>query len=118
MTISTVNAESSMLSTIFLGRVETIKATGIADRTIIEDYFGQKKEFEVTETTVNAVVPGIVETPWQKEKPEEIKQNIYNKTAIHRFATIDEIVETYRFCIDNPFVNGSLIETNGGYSYK
>lgn len=76
------------------------------------------KEFEGTGTTVNAVVPGFVETPWQKEKPQEIKQNIYNKTAIHRFATIDEVVEVYRFCIDNPFVNGSLIEVNGGYSYK
>ncbi len=76
------------------------------------------KEFEGTGTTVNAIVPGFVETPWQKEKPEEIKQNIYRKTAIHRFATIDEIVDAYRFCIDNPFVNGSLIEVNGGYSYK
>lgn len=76
------------------------------------------KEFEGTGTTVNAIVPGFVETPWQKEKPEEIKQNIYRKTAIHRFATVDEIVDAYRFCIDNPFVNGSLIEVNGGYSYK
>lgn len=76
------------------------------------------KEFEGTGTTVNAVVPGFVETPWQKEKPEEIKHNIYNKTAIHRFATIDEVVDAFRFCIDNPFVNGSLIEVNGGYSYK
>ena len=76
------------------------------------------KEFEGTGTTVNAVVPGFVETPWQKEKPEEIKQNIYGKTAIHRFATVDEVVEAYRFCIDNPFVNGGLIEVNGGYSYK
>lgn len=76
------------------------------------------KEFEGTGTTVNAVVPGFVDTPWQKEKPEEIKQNIYRKTAIHRFASIDEIVDAYRFCIDNPFVNGSLIEINGGYSYK
>ena len=76
------------------------------------------KEFEGTGPTVNAIVPGFVETPWQKGKPEEIKQNIYNKTAIHRFATIDEVVESYRFCIDNPFVNGSLIEVNGGYSYK
>ena len=76
------------------------------------------KEFEGTGTTVNAIVPGFVDTPWQKEKPEEIKQNIYSKTAIHRFATIDEIVDAYRFCIDNPFVNGSLIEVNGGYSYK
>lgn len=76
------------------------------------------KEFEGTGTTVNAIVPGFVETPWQKEKPEEIKQNIYKKTAIHRFATIDEIVDAFRFCIDNQFVNGSLIEVNGGYSYK
>lgn len=76
------------------------------------------KEFEGTGTTVNAIVPGFVETPWQKDKPEHIKQNIYNKTAIHRFATIDEVVNAYRFCIDNPFVNGSLIEVNGGYSYK
>ena len=76
------------------------------------------KEFEGTNTTVNAIIPGFVETPWQKEKPEEIKQNIYKKTAIHRFATIDEVVDAYRFCIDNHFVNGSLIEINGGYCFK
>lgn len=76
------------------------------------------KEFEGTGTTVNAIVPGFVDTPWQKEKPQEIKQNIYHKTAIHRFATIEEVVDAYRFCIDNPFVNGSLIEVNGGYNYN
>ena len=76
------------------------------------------KEFEGTGTTVNAIIPGFVATPWQKEKPEEIKQNIYKKTAIHRFASVEEIVDAYRFCIDNPFVNGSLIEVNGGYCYK
>ncbi len=76
------------------------------------------KEFEGTGTTVNAVIPGFVETPWQKAKPEEVKQNIYKKTAIHRFASVDEIVDAYRFCVDNPFVNGSMIEVNGGYCYK
>ena len=75
------------------------------------------KEFEGTGTTVNAIIPGFVETPWQKEKPEEIKQNIYKKTAIHRFASIDEVVDAYRFCIDNHIVNGSMIEVNGGYCY-
>lgn len=76
------------------------------------------KEFEGTGTTVNAIVPGFVDTPWQSAKPEEIKQSIYKKTAIHRFATVDEIVKSFEFCIDNPFVNGSLIEVNGGYCYK
>ena len=76
------------------------------------------KEFAGTGTTVNAIVPGFVDTPWQNDKPEYIKQNIYNKTAIHRFATIDEVVDAFRFCIENSFVNGSLLEVNGGYSYK
>ena len=76
------------------------------------------KEFEGTGTTVNAIVPGFVDTPWQAAKSEEIKQNICKKTAIHRFASVDEIVDAFRFCIDNPFVNGSLIEVNGGYCYK
>ena len=76
------------------------------------------KEFDGSGTTVNAIIPGFVDTPWQAAKPEEIKQNIYKKTAIHRFATVDEIVDAFRFCIDNPFVNGSMIEVNGGYSYK
>lgn len=76
------------------------------------------KEFEGTGTTVNVVVPGFVETPWQKEKPEQIKNNIYAKTAIHRFASIDEIVDGFNFCLKNSFINGSLIQINGGYSYK
>ena len=34
------------------------------------------KEFEGTGTTVNAIVPGFVDTPWQMAKPEDIKQSI------------------------------------------
>ena len=96
----------------------TVLAYGVAKAAVHALCKNLVKEFEGTGTTVNAVVPGFVETPWQKEKPERIKQNIYRKTAIHRFATIDEVVDAFSFCIDNPFVNGSLIEVNGGYSYK
>ena len=96
----------------------TVLAYGVTKSAVHALVKNLVKEFEGTGTTVNAVVPGFVETPWQKEKPEEIKQNIYKKTAIHRFASVDEIVDTYKFCIDNPFVNGSLIEVNGGYCYK
>lgn len=96
----------------------TVLAYGVTKAAIHALSKNLVKEFEGTGTTVNAIVPGFVETPWQKEKPEEIKQNIYKKTAIHRFASINEIVDAFRFCIDNPFVNGSLIEVNGGYSYK
>lgn len=96
----------------------TVLAYGVAKSAVHALCKNLVKEFDGTGTTVNAIVPGFVETPWQREKPEDIKQNIYKKTAIHRFATIDEIVDAFRFCIDNSFVNGSLIEVNGGYSYK
>ena len=76
------------------------------------------KEFEGTGTTVNTIAPGFVETVWHRNKPAEIRDSICNKTAIHRFATVDEVVAAFKFCIDNPFVNGSTIEVNGGYSYK
>lgn len=96
----------------------TVLAYGVTKSAVHALVKNLVKEFEGTGTTVNAVVPGFVDTPWQKTKPEEIKQNIYKKTAIHRFAQIKEIVDAYIFCIDNPFVNGSLIEVNGGYCYK
>lgn len=76
------------------------------------------KFFEDTETTVNAIAPGFVETEWQKTKPQEIRNNIYNKTAIKRFARPEEIADAVRFCINNPFVNGSVIEVHGGYCFK
>ena len=76
------------------------------------------KEFDNTNITINAIIPGFVETQWQKDKPSEVRESIYNKTALHRFATIEEIVKGYEFCMDNDFVNGSLIEINGGYNYK
>lgn len=76
------------------------------------------KFFEGTGTTVNAIAPGFVETEWQKNKPQEIRNNICKKTALGRFATVDEIADAVKFVINNPFVNGSIIEVNGGYNYK
>lgn len=96
----------------------TVLAYGVTKAAVHALVKNLVKEFEGTGTTVNAIVPGFVETPWQKEKPQQIKNNIYAKTAIHRFATIDEIVDGFKFCLKNPFINGSLIEISGGYSYK
>lgn len=76
------------------------------------------KFFEDTDTTVNAIAPGFVETEWQKNKPLEIRNNIYNKTAIKRFADPKEIADAVKFCINNAFVNGSVIEVSGGYCFK
>lgn len=76
------------------------------------------KEFEGTGTTVNAIAPGFVETEWQRTKPEEIRQNIYRKTAVKRFADVREISSAVMFCIDNAFVNGTVLDVSGGYCFK
>lgn len=76
------------------------------------------KVFAEKQTTVNAIAPGFVETEWHKNKPSYIRQNINGKTALHRFATIEEAVKAYEFCIDNAYVNGAVINVDGGYSFQ
>ncbi len=76
------------------------------------------KCFEGTNVTVNAIAPGFVDTEWQKNKDPQIRQNICNKTALGRFATVEEIANAVEFCVENSFVNGSVIEVSGGYCYK
>lgn len=76
------------------------------------------KEFDGTGTTVNVIAPGFVDTEWQKNKPAQIRENICNKTAAHRFATPEEVADAVLFCVDNAFVNGAVIEVSGGYCYK
>jgi len=76
------------------------------------------KEFDGSKTTVNAIVPGFVETDWQKEKSSEMRQNIVESTATKRFAAVGEIVNACLFCVDNEYVNGAMIEVSGGYCFK
>ena len=93
-------------------------AYGVTKSAVIALAKNLVKYFEGTDTTVNAIAPGFVETEWQKTKPKEIRENIIRKTAVKRFATPDEIADTVRFCLENGFVNGSVIEVSGGYSFK
>lgn len=65
----------------------TVLAYGVTKSAVHALVKNLVKEFEGTGTTVNAIVPGFVETPWQKEKPEEIKQYILKKlqfTVLHQ----------------------------------
>lgn len=76
------------------------------------------KDFADRRVTVNTIAPGFVETEWQKNKPLEIRQNINNKTALKRFATIQEISMVCMMIVDNDFINGATLQVDGGYNYK
>lgn len=96
----------------------TVLGYGVTKSTVHALVRNLVKIFEEKEVTVNAVAPGFVDTEWQKNKPEEIRRNICGKTAIHRFASTEEITDAFAFCLDNAFINGSIIEVDGGYSFR
>ena len=93
-------------------------AYGVTKSAVISLSKNLVKYFEGTDITVNAIAPGFVETEWQKNKPQEIRDNIIRKSAIKRFAMPDEVADAVMFCIRNGFVNGSVIEVSGGYCFK
>jgi 3-oxoacyl-[acyl-carrier protein] reductase len=76
------------------------------------------KEFSARKVTVNVLAPGFVETDWQKSKAENIRSNIYDKTACGRFASVQEISKACMAIISNDFINGSIINVDGGYNFK
>lgn len=67
---------------------------------------------------VNGVAPGFIDTEWQKEKPQYIRDSINSKVALGRFAEPSEIAGAFLFAIENPYLNGEIIKIDGGYSYK
>lgn len=67
---------------------------------------------------VCAIAPGFVDTDWQKDKPQEIRQSIESKLALHRFLSLDEVAKAYMYAIDNAYCNGEVIELTGGYNYR
>ncbi len=76
------------------------------------------KVFDERGITVNAICPGFTDTAWQLEKPAEQRMRIEQRTALHRFAYPDEIAEMTYFILNNAYVNGSVIQIDGGYNYK
>ena len=76
------------------------------------------KYFSPKGITVNCVVPGTIETSWHDEKTPEHKQRIMDKIALHRFGLPEEVAELCMELIRNQYINGALLDIDGGYSYR
>lgn len=66
---------------------------------------------------INAVAPGFTISEWHKGKPQEFFEKISKKIGVHRWGTGDEIADAYLFALENKYLNGSIIDITGGYSY-
>ena len=76
------------------------------------------KEFAERKITVNAIAPGFICTPWQKGKTVEQRARIEAKTALNRFGLPEEIAEVVNMIIENQYINGTVLEIDGGYDFK
>lgn len=76
------------------------------------------KQYAGRRITVNVVVPGFVDTPWQLEKDKDHRKRIEDKIALGRFAHSEEIADFCMAIIKNEYINGALLRIDGGYDYK
>ena len=76
------------------------------------------KYFSPRGITVNAVVPGFTDTPWQSGKDPTLRKRIEEKIALHRFARPEEIASLCMYLLENQYINGAVLPIDGGYNYQ
>jgi len=66
--------------------------------------------------TVNAVVPGIIDTPMTRNLPEKIKQMFLERIPLRRVGNPEEVANLIVFLASDEasYINGAIIEITGG----
>jgi NAD(P)-dependent dehydrogenase (short-subunit alcohol dehydrogenase family) len=73
---------------------------------------------ELAPIRVNAVSPGVVDTPWWSGLPGDARREYFAQVAQalpnRRVATADDIAQATVLAATNPNITGTVIETDGG----
>lgn len=69
---------------------------------------------ELAPRRVNAVSPGVVDTPWWADKPVEMFQQASRSNALQRAGSPDEIADAILFLMCNRFTTGVVLDVDGG----
>ena len=73
---------------------------------------------ELKPSRVNAVSPGVIDTPWWDRFPAEVKANLFRQQAqtlpVGRVGQAGDVAHAIQFLIENPFMTGAVIECDGG----
>lgn len=75
------------------------------------------KELEAYGSRINVVAPGFVDTKWQDGRSEESYARINSKIALHRFGLPSEVADIALSVLGNDYMNGSVVNVDGGYAY-
>ena len=77
---------------------------------------------ELRPTRVNAVVPGVVDTPWWSRVPEAARAELFEKlageVAVGRIGQPEDLANAIMFVTSNTFVTGAIIDCDGGWKLK
>jgi 3-oxoacyl-[acyl-carrier protein] reductase len=66
---------------------------------------------------VAALAPGFVETKMTKDIPPMFLERIRERTPLHRFGTLDEFAHVIQFIVENDYLNGKVLELDGGLRF-
>jgi NAD(P)-dependent dehydrogenase (short-subunit alcohol dehydrogenase family) len=73
---------------------------------------------ELRPRRINAVSPGVIDTPWWNSVPQDQKHEMFNKfaemTPVGRVGKPIDVAEAIVFLITNSFMTGCVIECDGG----
>ncbi|CAB3257308.1 unnamed protein product [Arctia plantaginis] len=75
------------------------------------------KELGKFNIRVNAILPGLIETPMIKSVPDEVLQNFLKKIPLGRLGTPAEVAELVAFLSSDKssFITGAAIDISGGF---
>ena len=76
------------------------------------------KHLSADQIRINAIAPGFVDTNWQKDKPEWLREKIKQKIALKRFAKEEEVANLCYQITTNEYLTGQVIQLDGGYCYE
>jgi NAD(P)-dependent dehydrogenase (short-subunit alcohol dehydrogenase family) len=73
---------------------------------------------ELAPRRVNAISPGIIDTPLRATWPEEARRALYagirEQTPVGKIGTAEEVALGVIYLLSNPFVSGTILDVDGG----
>jgi NAD(P)-dependent dehydrogenase (short-subunit alcohol dehydrogenase family) len=73
---------------------------------------------ELQPLRVNAVSPGVIDTPWWDFLPAEAKAQTFQQyaagTPVGRVGQPDDVAHAIEYLVENSFVTGTVLEVDGG----